>query len=85
MLNMKRLKDQPKSPAELTIEENQIVDDYKETLTNSAVLVLSWAAGHYFLDSDDCNIQDECVLLQQQLDGLDRTVIYFFMNSHPQW
>lgn len=69
-------KDQPKRFSELRVEELSAMHKLQENLLFSAILGLRNASKKHTLDTDSCNAQVKCVLLQEQSDGTTKPVGY---------
>ena len=76
-LNKKLEKGQPAKFDELNAEETKAFEDLKGLLIAPPVLALPKAEGKYTVDTDACDLQVGCVLLQEQEDGTNRPVGYW--------
>jgi len=76
-LNDKLRKGEPARFAGLTDEETTAFDRLKDLLTSPPILALPRADGHFTLDTDACDRQVGCVLLQAQPDDQMRPVGYW--------
>lgn len=73
-LNKKLCKDQLKSFPSLAVEEKQAVECLKDLLSNPPTHALPRATAHYTVDTNACDIQIGCVLLQKPRGGRDRSI-----------
>ena len=65
-LNVKLMKDKPQQWGDLNEEETKAFETLKERLIEPPVLALPKLQGRYTIDTDACNTQVGCVLLQEQ-------------------
>lgn len=72
--NKKPRKYEPTQLQTLSVPEKNTVVKPKFLLKNLSVLALPRADGHLFIDTDTCDTQLECVLLQTKQDGTDRPI-----------
>ena len=68
-LNQKLEKDQPTKFGHLTDEEREAFEELKRRLTSPPILALPKQKGYYKLDTDACDHQVGCTLLQDQEDA----------------
>lgn len=76
-LNRKLRKDEPTKFDSLTTEETEAFETLKSKLVEPPVLALPRGKGRYTVDTDACNEQVGCVLLQEQPDGVKRPIGYW--------
>ena len=68
---------------ELDDSEKEAVDALKEKLTSTPVLALPRATGQFTIDTDACDYQVGCVLLQRQDDDSLRPIGYWSRTLNP--
>ena len=76
-LTKKLQKDQPFDFGELTLEETEAYEQLRDSMISPPVLALPKAGKTYVLDTDACNYQLGCVLMQEQDDGSHRPIGYW--------
>lgn len=76
-LTAKLEKDHPQRFPSLSPTEENAFESLKQLLISPPVLALPRADGHYTLDTDACDVQVGCVLIQDQRDGPPRSIGYW--------
>lgn len=76
-LHKKLRKDQHTSFPSPSPAEKSAVENLKTLLRNPSILPLARATSQYTVDTDACNSQVACVLLQQQEDGIAKSIGYW--------
>lgn len=76
-LNKKQRKNQPTKFRQLKKEEYSAMNVLEEALASPPILALSNSTGHMKIDTDACNKQVGCVLLQKQEDETTRPIGYW--------
>lgn len=76
-LHQRLKKDQPATFGSLNEEELNSMNSLKNALISPPVLALPNNSGHLTLDTDACNVQVGCVLLQQQPDDTTKPIGYW--------
>ena len=81
-LNLMLQKGQPDKFDELTDEQKAAFNELKERLISPPILALPQPHGHYVLDTDACDKQVGCVLMQEQ-EGTLRPIGYWSRSLTP--
>lgn len=78
----KKLKsDQPTHFGVLSADEPKAMHELQDKLVSSPILALIYAWSRWNIDTDTCNVQLGCVLIQEQPDGASKPVRYWFWSS----
>lgn len=72
--NRKMKKDEPTLFGALSADKIKVMHELRNKLVSPPIVLLPDAGGCYSLETDACNVQVKCELLQEQNDGTKKPV-----------
>lgn len=75
-LNQKLKMDRPTHLGALLADEVEAMHELYDKLVSAPILALAFAEASYTLDTDACNVQVVCALLEEQPDGTTQPAGY---------